>query len=1381
MVLNKVLWKDNLIEIIKTWPRFLSIFLISLLGVGFFVGIRATSPSMIKTAQTFYDDHQLPIGRLQSTYGIRQEDLEILDAAGLEYDALKTLDATLQPMSQRVTVYPYREGRDYFFLTQGEFPTQPDQIALDILYQDQGIKIGDQVSLETTIETDDGEDELKAPYLSRTNFQVVGFVDSSLYYSKISRGFPGIRGFTLVSDKVIQGDFDTQVLFWLDQALVAYDPEAEKAIDQQVDYLQEQFDQAAPQRLAQLKEEGQEMIDQGWQDVNEGYDQLDQAKQELADAKEKLDKGQVAYDQASEELEKARQQVEQGQSDLSQGQINVQAGWNQLESQEAVLANQEQAYTQGYQDYIAGVESFNQVINLGRNQLLDHQASLNQAKNQLDQAKQELDMGRESLANGQSQLDQQVQAINQELDQAIANRQEQLAAFVQEANQENSMITNAQEVRSAQGDELRLTLLYLQDQLNQLDLQAQAVNDGMAQAELGMEEAQAALDSLNGQIVSMEQEAQILSDQRLGLDDQMAALTTQEESLASDQALWQEEINRLTGEMTQVQATISNNPDLANDQATLDLISDLENQLSQAQANEDQISLEYDKIKGQIAILSEQLLGLSSQLDQLSQALTQARQQVVDLQEQFDQMHQVLSSGPGQVQQIDQAKQELEEMINQLQEGLTLLSQAQEELNQNRQDLDQGQADYEQGLKTYQEGLMAYQTGQAEFQEGQTQGQAELQQALDQLNTARGQLNSGWQAILTGRDDLARAQSQIDQEGQTLAQAVADIKAGEERLAKELMALQEGQKEYEEALASYNKEEESALADLSHAEQDLAEAQKSLDNLSDPIYYVTDRSGFDAYDTLYDNAMQIKEISQVFPLFFFAIAILVTFTTIKRMVSEQRNYLGTLKQMGYPNRAILSKFVTYAGLAALLGVLVGIPLGYLIFPPVIMNAYNNIFHFDQIQVVQSMGINVSVAAITLACALIPAIWTPLQMLRTQPARLLLPEPPKAGKAILMERMAFLWRLFTFNQKMTLRNLFRYKGRNAMTLVGVAGCTMLIVTGFGISDTIEDFIDIQYEQIQTYDAVVSLTDNVEDSDIQRIIAYDGIEGVRHIHQETWQTDLAKANLGITVMVAEEDLNGFLNLYPRGHAERVDLNQGVYLTERMAEYAGIGPGDNFTIQDQGKKVTLVIDGIVENYIGHYLYMGPDLYQQYFGKQVTTNGLLAKFSPQVDVTNLEKELSEDAGVQAIVTLSSISEKVQKTMSSLGLITVVLVVSAATLAFIVLYNLTNINISERMRELSTIKVLGFYNREVSVYIFDEIVILTFIGGLLGCLLGTLLNTYILKTIQMPDLFFYPQVKWPSYLISMVLTFIFASVVMVFMHHKITKINMVEALKAQD
>lgn len=1401
--MNKVLWKDNLKEIKKTWPRFLSILLISLLGVAFYVGIRATSPSMIQTAQTYYQTYSLPAGSLQSTLGLNDEDLKILRSEGLRVEGLKTLEVTLQPQAERIKLYPY-QNQAYFYAVEGRLPQKQDEIALDIRYQNKETKLGDWVSLEgQEVEADESvSTTVQGSYLKERRVRVVGFADTSLYYSKISRGVTNISGFGLLHPDAIGGDIYTEAYYWLHGAgpFLAYSDQYNEAINRVNQVLEAKLESQAPQRLTNLKKEGESQLSQAQDKVDQGYQDLKEAEAKLDEAEDKLAQGQADYEAGIAEIRGNEAKLVEGQILLVQGQNQLDASKAQIQEERQLLQDKEAEYENGLLAYKEGKRQLQEGLNQGEDRLAKSWEDLLAGKESLDQHYLALEEGKKALSEGQDRLTQEQNQIYDQLSQQIPNLNQALQDLVEGAksqanpSQEEIAIIKAGEEK----DQLTLILAYLGQEASRLADQLNVINEQVDKGSIQLAELQARLDQLENQASANDSLTESISQVREDtLADEIKAAQAQVENLVT--SLQETEIERDQAE-TYYQTLLSQLENLSRvepegqegDETANSISTDPSQEVMEAAKN--QAYQEYQNQVLAYATLQEQvdqakvlLDNLKNQQENMSLSPSQDESQSQDIQGQIEELKSQIASLESQIANGQASQQVLQEALSHLEGQSTSLKVAKETLEKEAsklalasQEITNGQARYDEGVKIYEDGLSRYQVGQMQLATQAQVGQTQLDASLSLLNEGRSQLDMGWLALSRGLSQIQTGQTQLDQEAAKLAEGQAALIRGQQDLDQALKDLEAGRLEYEEGLNQFEQNHVQALEDLKEAQAQIDKAKQGLEKLETPQYYLRDRSGFDAYDTLYDNAQQIYEISQIFPLFFFAIALLVIFTTIRRMVSEQRNYLGTMKQMGYSNWAIILKFVTYAGLAALLGLIFGVDLGYRVFPAVIMNSYNNLFHFDQIEVVRSWQLNGMVAVIILACALVPAIWTPFRMLRSQPARLLQPEPPKAGKKILLESLPFIWKCLGFNKKMTIRNLLRYKGRNAMTLVGVAGCTMLIVTGFGISDTIAGLVDTQFNQLHTYDALVQFKDNTDEQVQVQVAQTQGIEASLPIHQTTWQTHLDDlADQGVNVMVPLNQVDGYIHLANRDAHQILNLEEGVVITERLAEYAGVKEGDVLELEKDGRLVQIPIKAITENYIGHYLYLSEKDYIQYFGEEAAANAHLLKYQEGSNPLEIENKLSNYDSVQAVVTLGNLMTNVQKTMDSLDLITLVLVVSAALLAFIVLYNLTNINISERLRELSTIKVLGFYNREVSLYIFDEILILTGLGAFVGLGLGSMLNTYLLKTIQMPNLFFYPQVSIKSYLISFVMTFIFTSLVMVFMHGKISKIDMVEALKA--
>ena len=615
--------------------------------------------------------------------------------------------------------------------------------------------------------------------------------------------------------------------------------------------------------------------------------------------------------------------------------------------------------------------------------------------------------------------------------------------------------------------------------------------------------------------------------------------------------------------------------------------------------------------------------------------------------------------------------------------------------------------------------------------------------------------------------------------------------SGEAELAAALEELETGQADYEEGLAEFETESADAEKKIADGEADLADAKQELEDLEMPEYYVLDRSTNPGYGEFSDNAERISAIAQVFPVFFFLIAALVSLTTMTRMVEEERLQIGTLKALGYSNWDISKKFLVYASVASILGTIIGLIIGYQLFPQVIFNAYGSMYNLPSVRITHYFSYGAISFIVALLCTVMSAYLAVRVALQSTPATLMRPKSPKIGKRILLERMPFIWNRFGFIQKVTARNLFRYKQRMLMTVLGVAGCTALILTGFGISDSISDVSSLQYGKVMKYDAIVALNTDASDSEKadydEELAKQTGISESLKVNQENFTIDAEDVNTqDVTVFAPEttENFEDYVLLNDRTSGETYSLpEEGTIINEKLAELLGVEKGDTLTLTDSdNKQAEVKINEVVENYTGHYVYMTKEYYETTFGKAPEyTTELVNYGSEKVDEETLGTTLTEQPSVLSVNFVSDVSESFEETMGSLGIVTLVLIVSAGLLAFVVLYNLTNINVSERIRELSTIKVLGFFDKEVTMYIYRENIILTLMGIVVGSLLGVLLHSFVLGTAEMDQLMFSPTIQPLSYLYSGIITLVFSGIVMIAMHYKLKEVDMIEALKSVD
>ncbi len=655
-------------------------------------------------------------------------------------------------------------------------------------------------------------------------------------------------------------------------------------------------------------------------------------------------------------------------------------------------------------------------------------------------------------------------------------------------------------------------------------------------------------------------------------------------------------------------------------------------------------------------------------------------------------------------------------------------------------------------------------------------GVYEAQKAVFDANEA--QLNAAKQQLDSNAADLAAKQALLD-----------SSKADAEKLfATKKTDLEKAQTDLNQSKLDYEKGKAESDQKLADAKVELDKGQTKINELPAVTWHVLGRDtniGYVDYGTAADR---MDAIAQVFPIIFILVAILICFTSMSRMVEEQRMFIGTAKALGYTKTSIAGKFLLYAILSSIIGGLIGFAFGFTFFPSTIFKAYSTlyslpkfilIFDFPFAAIAIGSGILVTSLSALLVC---------LSELNSNAAALMRPRAPKAGKIILLERIQFLWKRMKFTQKVTARNFFRYKSRFFMTVIGVGGCTALLLVGFGLNDAISAIGSKQFGKIYTYQLSVNLTDKASVTDVDALKSK-----LRQQPEFADMTSLTAKSIDVGFQTKEKScglvvpqdaatISKFITLQIRAVNQKVPLtDSGVILTEKLATMLGVKIGETITIKNgDAERLSVQVTGICENYLQHYVYMSPTLYEKTYHAKPVFNQLDIKLKTTADTAQEEvsKNIASLGGVSSVNLMKDSTERFKNTIKTIYSIVLVLIFSAGLLSFIVLYTLTNININERLREIATIKVLGFYDNEVSAYVFRENLILTLIGTAFGLLIGMPLAHYVIGTCEVDLVMFGRQIYPLSFLIAAALTMLFAWIVNLVMLRTLRKINMVEALK---
>lgn len=652
-------------------------------------------------------------------------------------------------------------------------------------------------------------------------------------------------------------------------------------------------------------------------------------------------------------------------------------------------------------------------------------------------------------------------------------------------------------------------------------------------------------------------------------------------------------------------------------------------------------------------------------------------------------------------------------------------------------------AELEAILPQIQSGIEKIQAGVAK--------KAELQSQLNQLLNAKNELNNAYVSLINGQAQYEDGVSKIEDAKNELNKSIEQL-----TLSK----------------AEFNIQKHDALRELS-------DAQLEIDKMEGK-WIVLDRNSHYSYRDYGACADRMDGIAKVFPVFFFLVAALVCMTTMTRMVDEQRNEMGTLKALGYSKLQIASKYIIYALIASILGSILGCSLGMYLFPTVIFNAWNTLYNIDQIKFLFQPGLILLASGSVTGITLLATLYSIYSELIEMPSQLMRPKAAKAGKKILLERISFIWKRLSFLQKVTARNIFRYKKRFFMTIIGIAGCSALLVAGFGINDSISDIVNQQYNVIYHYDATVSAKTSEITSQIK------SLKGVKDVYEEDHlavTTKIGNKDISTTVHIISNDkkFKDFCTLF-NGNKEFDLDDSSVLISQKMATKLNKKAGDTIKIKDANNKVIKAkIKGVFTNYVGHHIYASESLYKSWNTSAKTTHIYLIKSKKTTKKfeRNLGNKIMNIDSVQSVTFYSSLQKNFKDMIKSISYIVVVLVISAACLAFVVLYNLSNVNISERKREIATIKVLGFTRKEVDAYINRETILLTILGSLIGLGIGIGLHHLIMNLAEMDDIMFGRTINSISYVISFVMTIGFNAIINLCMHKKLNNIQMVESLKA--
>ena len=719
------------------------------------------------------------------------------------------------------------------------------------------------------------------------------------------------------------------------------------------------------------------------------------------------------------------------------------------------------------------------------------------------------------------------------------------------------------------------------------------------------------------------------------------------------------------------------------------------------------------------------------------------------------------------VQQRGKVSAQLSELQSQLAALSTVSSGS---IAANKQQLDQGRADYESGKQQL------------------SAGYRDLRDGKKELDKAKKELDEAPQKLADARKELADARKELDDGWKEYYDGEEKYADGEKELADAYIELTDGEKDYREGLREYEDGKAEADEKIADAEEKIADARRKVADIESCEWYLFSRSYNPGYTGYGQDAERMANLASVFPVIFFLVAALVCLTTMTRMVEEQRVQIGSLKAMGYSGLAISRKYLLYGLLPSLTGGVFGLVIGYILFPKMIFTAYQIMYQMPNIELRAYGGISAYSLLAAVACTTLATLWACLATLRETPASLMRPCTPKAGKRVFLEYIKPLWRKMSFTHKVTARNLFRYQKRFWMTVIGIGGCTALIIAGFGMRSSLLFTMSRQYDDLFHYSAQVTLSSNVLPEERQAV--EDFLAGDSRVVNDvpctassaTVITSSYSTTAYVEVMEADE-IGKVIDLLDYKTGEPITMEDtGVYIDQKLSELLKVSVGDTFFL-DGDARGDVTVAGIYEHYTGHFIYMTPSYYEQTLHADSEPNAYLMNFtSDDTDTCNaiFEKLLSMN-GVVTTSRMRDTQDTYMHSMERVDFVVVIIILAAAALAMVVLFNLSNINITERQRELATIKLLGFYDKEVSAYVYRENIVLTVFGILMGCFMGHWLHIYLVRSTEIDLMMFGRQTAPSAYVYAAILTMLFSVLVNVLAHFKMKKIDMVESLKSAE
>lgn len=1411
----KALRKDFWMEIRKSKARFISIFCIVALGVAFFSGIQASSPDMRFSGDAYFDDRELMDIRVMGTMGLTDADVEAVREVDGVFDAEGAYSTDvlceLENAQEVLHIESVNETVNRIEATEGRLPEKPGECFMDRSFaQAHGFQTGDSL---TIIQDEDGG------LLKRDTFTICGIGISPLYISfdrgNTTLGTGEIGGFAYVLPEDFDQEVFTQIYVRIRGAkeLVSYSDAYENLVEKISDRLEaiqdrqcrlryEQVVSDAEEELADAEKELEDGRREAEEELADAEKELKDAEKELEDGKKELEDGKKELEDAKKELADGRKELEDGKKELTDARVQIADAWQQVNDGRAQLASAKEQAASGWEEYYSGkrqLEQGEEQLNQGKKELADGKKELEQAKASLEENQKQLDASRTEAEEGRKQLETSRSALTEQKKQCEDGLETltetlkllpQVQAGVESAGAGTEQLKEALESARGQVDALQGALEAAQAAVTEKQTAVEAAEARESALKETLDSARGQADALQGALETAQTEV----NSRQGALEAAQARYNEADASFQEGTITEEELEAFRRELSGAQAALAQ-AQQAEESA--------EQELAGARQAAESAEQELSGVQQSLEVSRQELSGAQQSAAAMEAPLAEAVQGLDALTQQYETAAGQLEELEQQLEALNQAaaqKAVLEESLAQIEAGFAQIAAQEEVLAGGEAELAAGQkaiddgwkeiAASEEELKPYEEEIAANEKTLEDSRKQLEAGLARLISGQDQIDASEAELASAEAEIRANEKKLADGEKEIEENEKKLADGEKELADGEKEIKENEEKLADGEKELADGWKEYEEAKADAEEEIADGEKEIADARKEIDELEVPEWLLADRNELPEYADYGDNADRIRNIGRVFPVIFFLVAALISLTTMTRMVEEQRTQIGTLKALGYGKLSIASKYLNYALIATVGGSFAGVLIGEKILPYIIIKAYGIMYHsmssILRIDYEWKFALMASAAAVV--CTLGATIFACYKELVDTPASLMRPPAPKEGKRVLAERITFLWKHLNFTWKSTLRNLFRYKKRLFMTIFGISGSMALMLVGYGIKDSVGDIVARQYKYLQHYDGMIIDDEDASDEEREELLEYlKGNEKLSHftqIHFTSLVVPRDRSNISAYVYVPE-DLETFtrdITLQDRVTEEPYQLtDEGAVISEKTASLLGLSVGDMLPMERDRETFQVKITAITENYMGHYIYMTPKVYEEIFREKPEFRDIVFTMKPEYleDAEEVGHEILEFPAALSISYTKSIASQVERMISTLSMVIVVLIISAGMLAFVVLYNLNNINITERQRELATLKVLGFYDQEVSQYVLRENVLLTILSIFAGSGFGILLHRFIIVTVEVDSVMFGRNIRPVSFLYCALFTIGFSVVVNGAMHFKLKKIDMVESLKS--